>query len=218
VIEYTRPDAGTEVFRDASGRMIEYGTRWGDEGPPEDTYSVLSHPERFAPLHLVADALIAHLAATYDVEVQEDHAFAADLLHDGVTVVRAVRMAPADPDAAPLTFVFTAFPGVIVHAGLLNDLVFPDCGCDACDETWDAESDELERQVFAVVVGGFRERVGWREGAPWVETSFQYADGASTRSGTRADEGRLAQRVGSARDRLAQLTDGWHPWPRRIGA
>ena len=38
---------------------------------PADTYSVDTHPERFAALHTVADALIAHLRNTYDVEVDE---------------------------------------------------------------------------------------------------------------------------------------------------
>lgn len=40
----------------------------GQGSPPEDTYSVDTHPERFAPPHTVAEALIGHLRETYDVE------------------------------------------------------------------------------------------------------------------------------------------------------
>ena len=43
--------------------VIEYGNRWASRGgtPPEDSYSVDEHPERFAPLHTVAAALIDYL-------------------------------------------------------------------------------------------------------------------------------------------------------------
>ncbi len=44
------------------------------------TYSIDSHPEMFAPLHLVADALIEHLAQTYDVQVSRDASHADDFL------------------------------------------------------------------------------------------------------------------------------------------
>ncbi len=215
MVQYERPQVVEKVFRDASGRVIEYGSRWGGGSPPEDTYSVVSHPERFAPLHIVADALISHLRALYDVEVQEDPAFADDLLHERTEHLRAVRLTPADPDAAPLTFVFTAFPGVIVHAGLLHDLVFPECGCDACDETWDTQAQDMEDKVFAVVAGRFQERMGWREGAPWAEHSFEYGERGRSGGGRRA--WRLPA-VRSAEGRLRQLKHGWRPWPARTGA
>ena len=54
---YVRPLIEAPVFRDADGAVINYGSRWHGS-PPEDTYSVDTHPERFAPLHVVADALI----------------------------------------------------------------------------------------------------------------------------------------------------------------
>lgn len=118
---YVRPLIEAPVFRDADGAVINYGSRWHGS-PPEDTYSVDTHPERFAPLHVVADALIAHLRETYDVEVDEGVEVAADLLrpafHD---VVCAVRIRPNDPKCASLTLVFTAYPGIYMHAGLLHD-------------------------------------------------------------------------------------------------
>ena len=150
---YVRPLIEAPVFRDADGAVINYGSRWHGS-PPEDTYSVDTHPERFAPLHVVADALIAHLRETYDVEVDEGVEVAADLLrpafHD---VVRAVRIRPNDPKCASLTLVFTAYPGIYMHAGLLHDFHYPVCGCDACDSNWEAEADELEQRVFATVSG-----------------------------------------------------------------
>ena len=94
VSSYTRPSIDTPVFRDVGGQVIDYGNRWSGS-PPEDTYSVDTHPERFAPVHTVADALIDHLRDTYDVVVEEGEEMAADLLHPAFhDVVRAVRIRP----------------------------------------------------------------------------------------------------------------------------
>lgn len=77
---YVRPSIDTPVFHDTDGQVVNYGNRWGGP-PPEESYSVDTHPERFAPLHAVADSLIAHLRDTYDVELMESAEAAADLLH-----------------------------------------------------------------------------------------------------------------------------------------
>ncbi|TFV81796.1 hypothetical protein E4V99_12595 [Microbacterium sp. dk485] len=209
---YVRPSIDGPVFRDADGEVIEYGNRWGGS-PPEDTYSVDTHPERFAPLHAVADALIAHLRETYDVEVDEGVETAADLLHPAYhDVVRAVRIRPNDPAAASLTLVFTAYPGIYMHAGLLNDFHYPVCGCDACDSTWEGEADDLERQVLAVVTGHYRESIkgGIR---PLVAHSFTYPDG-SGRSGESRAQDLPAARVKAARPILRNAPGGWAAWPR----
>lgn len=68
---YVRPVIDAGVFEDEQGRVIDYGNRWGDDGPPEDTYSVDPHPQRFAPIHTIGEALIAHLSETYDVSVTD---------------------------------------------------------------------------------------------------------------------------------------------------
>lgn len=69
---YVRPPILRQVFHDADGVPFEYGRRWDHlDGPPEDTYSVDSHPERFAPLADVAGALVRHLAVTYAVTVED---------------------------------------------------------------------------------------------------------------------------------------------------
>ena len=113
---YRRPDIHLQEFVDASGSTINYGERWGTDSPPEDSYSVTSNLERFAPLHAVADAMISHLEATYDVVVTSDPAFAKGRGRDRDDVIRAVRVSPNASDASPLTFVFTSFPSVIVQA------------------------------------------------------------------------------------------------------
>jgi len=212
VSSYNRPSIDTPVFRDADGQVIDYGNRWSGS-PPENTYSVDTHPERFAPIHAVADALIAHLGDTYDVHIDEGEEMAADLRHPAYhDVVRAVRIRPNDPACASLTLVFTAYPGIYMHAGLLNDFHYPVCGCDACDSTWQTEADELERHVLAVVAGHYREIVERRESDPWVGYAFTYPDGAS--SGGSREQGMSIERFTAAESVLRQVSDGWSEWPR----
>lgn len=208
---YVRPSIDVPVFCDVDGQVIEYGSRWNG-APPEDTYSVDTHPERFAPLHLIADTLITHLRDTYDVEVTESVEVAADLIHPAYhDVVRAVRIQPNDQTCASLTLVLTAYPGVYMHAGLLHDFHYPVCGCDACDSTWEGEADDLERQVLAVVTGNYRESIE-RGRHPWVDYVFTHPDGAS--SGRSRAQDLLADRLKVARSVLGDLSDGWAAWPR----
>ncbi len=213
---YVRPAVSPRVFRDAAGEVIEYGERWAGHSPPDDSYSVTSNLDRFAPLHAVADALIRYLVAAYDVEVTEDPAFAADLIHERHDVIRAVRLAPNKQDAATLTFVFTSFPSVIIHAGMLHDFLYPICGCDACDETWESQADEMEWQIPAVVAGRFREYV--RSGK-WVGMSLQAADGSGGIRGeslaTDLPSKLSTESLVAAGARLAGLPGTWSPWPTR---
>ncbi|MBH0109982.1 hypothetical protein I6E81_07365 [Salinibacterium sp. NG22] len=213
--DYQRPSIDAPVFLDGEGRAITYGNRW-TAGPPDDTYSVETHPERFAPLHTVADALIDHLCGTFDVVVEDSKEVAADLMHPPFNdVVRAVRIRSNDPSCATLTFVLTAYPAVYLHAGLLNDFQYPVCGCDACDSTWDAESDDLERQVLAFVTGHYREGVERRLHGPWIRYSFTYADGGEA-SGGGLPNGFPAERIRAAKPTLRNLPEGWTAWPRAL--
>lgn len=210
---YERPAIDAPVFCDSAGVEIDYGNRWGRDGPPSGTYSVTSHMERFAPLHQVADALIAHLVATFDVVVEESTKYAADLLYERDDATRAVRLTPASAVAARMTFVFTSFPSVIVHAGVLQDLLFPDCGCDACDDSWEAQAEELEWQVQAVAAGGLRERMTRR---PWAryEMGLRGPDAFIGSSGARLSQ-YPADRARPAREVLKSVRHGWAPWPIR---
>jgi hypothetical protein len=211
---YRRPSAPPREFRDAVGRVIDYGSQWGEAGPPDDAYSVDSHPERFAPLHDVADAIITDLVRVHDVTVEDDPGTASDLLHPFPDVVRAVRLTPALPDSSPLTFVFTGYPGVALHAGLVTDFHYPVCGCDACDETWPSVADEVEWQAFAVARGRFHET--WQGGrSPRVGFALHAADGSRGMSGDSvATELPAALRV-TAEERLGGRSILWQPWPRR---
>ncbi len=207
---YQRPSIDSPVVHDTHGRVIDYGSRWSGL-PPEEMYSVDTHPERFAPLHTVADALITHLCATYDVQLTEGEEIALDMLRPAPEFVRAVRIRPKDPACAALTFVFTAYPGVLLHAGLLHDFFYPLCGCDACDDVWTTEADDLEQQVLAVVTGHYRESI---DDGLAVEYAFTFPDGS--RSGRSDVQDFPADRLEAAMPVLQRLTDGWAPWPPAV--
>lgn len=209
---YVRPTLPTLEFRNSDGNVIPYGRRWAVR-PPDDSYSVVSHPERYALLHTVADALIEHLAQEFDVELSDDSTLASDLINPQTGVVRAVRLAPSDPNAAPLTLVFTGFPGVIVHAGVLHDFAFPSCGCDACDEPLDSLVEQFEQTVLGVASGGYGE--AYPAGMPGrAAFSMSYPDGSGSSSG----EGEIGdipnERLEDAETRLRANNGPWHPWPR----
>lgn len=209
----TRPVIAARIFHDTDGRAIDYGHRW-TASPPEDSYSVTAHPERYQPLHAIADALVTHLSETYDVTIEEQVDVAADLVWAHLDVIRAVRVRPSNPRSASLTFALTGYPGVSVHAGLLHDFFYPVCGCDACDTTWEGEADDLERLVFAVVNGGYRESIT-DERDPWVEHSLTHADGSS--SGQSRAEDLPPERLAAARPVLRALPAGWQAWPPAAG-
>lgn len=211
-----RPPIPEQVFRDAHGTVIDYGRRWGWDSPPDDTYSVTSNLERYAPLHAVAEALIAWLVETYDATAAEDPARVADALAHKIEARRAVTVTPADDRAAPITLVFTSFPGLIMHAGVLYDDRMPHCGCDACDEGVLDLAEELEHKVFAVVTGGFSELISGRVKVT-IAHSLQLPD-----VGGWGGEGRTAEDIDpetlhAARQRLKDVGQ-WRAWPERGGS
>ncbi|MGO4807835.1 DUF6226 family protein [Arthrobacter sp. 2MCAF15] len=210
---YVRPDLPAAIYYSPDGEPIPYGRQWGDEGPDPDSYSVDSHPERFAGLHVVARALIDHLAAAYDVEVHEDPVQARDILIDVRDVLHAVRVTPRRSGAAPLTFVLTGYPGVVVHAGVLHDFPFPVCGCDACDETAETTAERMEMLVLTVAAGGYAERypVGRRRWSEYALTAF---DGSGSESGS-GEPPVAATRLHEAEIRLRDVAGPWRPWPLR---
>ncbi|WP_084100089.1 DUF6226 family protein [Demequina sp. NBRC 110051] len=184
---YTRPAIDAGEYRDDAGTVIPYGRRWEgapyDGFPPEWAYSICPHPERFAPLTTVTEAIVAFLASTYDVKVATfdvvDPAEPEEALPEAVRRhlreraawaklwVRVTVLTPTRPGAAALAFLFTesedGFPGGAVFAGESLDHRTAGCGCDACDDSIEALADDLEECVFAVVEGHAFERV--RDGA-----------------------------------------------------
>lgn len=202
--EYTRPVVVARQFQDESGAVIGYGKRW-DGSPPENAYSRVSNPERFAPLQTVADALIEHLQLGYLTGV-------AALENSSPDTTKLIVVTPERPDAAPLVFRFTNFPGVEVRAGVRYREAFPFCGCDACDETWGGAADEMERLVFAVSDGRFSERIVFpnRDSATVehrIEGPGQHVR-AGIQHGVQPDPA-----LGEDAARLDRLPNGrWQPW------
>jgi hypothetical protein len=208
--EYTRPTIKAREFRDESGAVIPYGTRWAGS-PPDDSYSPVNNPERFAPLQTMADALIEHLRAAYRAEI-------AALPRSPTTSATAklIAVTPEQADAAPLVFRFTDFPGVEIRAGVRYNAAFPACGCDACDERWEDAVDAMERLVFAVADGRFSERIVLlprSAGKAVVEHRIETLGGAVQSGVAHGVQPDSALRNDAARlDRLPGAR--WQPWTR----
>lgn len=239
---YTRPHIEAIEFRDDDGNIINYGKRWESLGgtPPEDSYSVVEHPERFAPLHIVAAALLDHLVSSYEVDVEEGSHVTAELLNAPTAeeTVRAVRLTPRGDSCAPLVLVLTDYPALRLHAGALFSTFYPSCGCKACDERWEDVADELEWQTLAIAGGGFTEEVSEPRRARWsydrgrglvkgmgqtVSYRLRALDGEHEQSGESRAEEVPPTLLKTARTRLdAVATAGpggsWLPWPTRRSA
>jgi Family of unknown function (DUF6226) len=185
--------------------------RWGSEGLPPEAYSRVTDPERFRPLHNVALRLLEQLDAAFNVERFEGYGLDREL-EVGDLARPSVRLVPRDPKAAPLIIAFTTFPGLKVRAGRWLTDAFPQCGCDACDETANDEAVRLAALVDALTAGRFREGVslplagdGWQESEYWLPSRQR----RSSRS--RVDRARAREMLaGSARSAIE-----WGPWPRR---
>ena len=211
---YVRPHLPATTYYNRDGEPIPYGRQWGEGGPDPESYSVDSHPERFAGLHVVVRALIDHLTAVHDVDVQEDPVHAGELLREREDVLDAVKVTPRGSGSAALTFVLTGYPGVMVHAGALHDFPFPVCGCDACDETVETTADRLELLVLSVAAGGYSERypVGRKRWSEYALTAF---DGSGSEGGQGEPPPASAVRLHDAEIRLRDVAGGWSPWPLR---
>lgn len=215
MVTYRRPELTQQEFLAPDGTPITYGQRWPMQSPPEDTYSVTTHPQRFAPLHTAADALLDYLTESFDVTVTEDVRPENRPDHDagrGPTYTRDLRLRPASTDATDLYLGWTDFPGIELHTGVLGCVArFPACGCDACDEDLKRLVEDLEMWVFAVVEGRFREQLRGR----WANASITSADGSASRgTGSHMPMDRQQQR--RAKQRLASLpAQQWQPWPQR---
>lgn len=241
MVSYERPKLPVTTFSDASGAIIEYGRRWRDRPgnhAPVDTYSVVTHPERFAPLHAVADALVAYLTAGYDAATRDGLEFIPASMVARDNIIRALLVQPASADAAPLTFIYTNFPGIRLHAGLLHDFPYPDCGCDACDETAEDTASGLEELVIAVAEGRYQESYdgGDHQATPtgrwtaippseraivstapsrphpgtWARFAITGRDGGARQSG-----GGPADRSRLPRHGVDHVDYHWQPWPQR---
>lgn len=221
---YVRPPITPPVCLDDQGRVIDFGRRWGMDGPPVEAYSVVHHPERFAPLVEVAQAMVEHLARTYDVTVEDitdldgerEPKWRPDPAETDERPVtrRAVAITPQRGDAARLIVVWSSFPGVELWAGAFFREAFPDCGCDACDEEWSVCADQLEQTALAVALGSFSEKIKGRR----LETRLRRPGSSSGGTSRLKDQSYSAARIARARRLLAARPTDWQPWPRRPAA
>lgn len=207
---YERPALPMGVYVDEGGAPVEYGHRWGVNGPPEEAYSRTTNLDRFAGLHTVAHALIDWLRSTFDVEVETGPQVVADLLLPPDDPIHSVRLTPRSTESAPLTFVLTSFPGVYLHAGVLHDFHFPVCGCDACDDDVRSLAEELEWTVRMVVTGHYGESVN-PQASGWLGYRLE-EPGARTNSGQSRTDELPVERLEGARH-LVPAEGPWQPWP-----
>jgi hypothetical protein len=205
---YVRMAVPLTEYLDQSGEVIRYGSRWPAAGPLDDSYSRVSNPQRFLPLQAVARQLIAYLAREYEVEVATDPSFVSDFTNPS-GVGEVVRLIPASPLAARLTFGFTSLPGMFIAAGAFHQCAFPACGCDACDEDTDAQLDQLEETVFAVVGGGYRE---WATGTG-VGFDLRSVSGSSSGEGSAREID--PERLTAGLSTLPRAGANWLPWSKR---
>lgn len=235
---YSRPEIDAPVLLDAAGAPIPYGERWSD-GPPEESYSRISHPERFAPLAQVARALADHLRPRVDLEVSEetgpvpaapgvslrDLAALGMPVEDEEAEAHLVRLRLRSPGAVPLTFAIATgpVPGVTVLAGATVARPFPSCACDACDETGESADEDLEDTVFALVESGLTESVeeerprGLRRlrAVARREPEYTVFSRWGTDMGEESSSGLWpfgAESARAAQARLAEVGGHWDPW------
>jgi len=171
---YRRPAITIEPIAGVAGELIPYGSRyWGEDAdgneiePPAEAYSACAHPERFEPVALVGRALVDYLVAAHAVDRT-----------DSVKGGRAeIRLAPRYGGGTALTFTFGGgnLPGAVrVRAGWRFLGMWPDCGCDACDDDVEDLIDELEGAVLTIVEGGMSE---WRTGPDPSSHLYEDDDG-----------------------------------------
>jgi hypothetical protein len=179
--------------------------RWGPAGPPDEAYSRVTDAERFRPLHEAALRQVAWIEREFFV-TRED-GFGLLPPPPGMTLARpSIRLAPALPAAASILLVFTTFPGILLRFGHCATETFPACGCDACDETAEEETERLREVIGCVVAGRFQERLGWR--------------GADDRWEVWSERGRSGRGgIGTCAESLPRRlrrTTSWKPWPRAV--
>jgi hypothetical protein len=167
---------------------------WGPEGPPEEAYSRVTDPERFAPLHPFALRLIDQLVRDYKVQPSERPQPSFELGAKQAVARPTVVLTPDDRAAAPIEIVFTDFPGLTVRLGRDYREHYPQCGCDACDETAKEQAEEFDWHARQVVAGRFIE-------ASRDEAEFWDPSGRRSRRGDAA--------------RLESAGVHWKPWSEK---
>lgn len=142
-----------------SGGWFGYAPSPEAGDPPDEAYSRVTNPERFRALHEAALRLIERLVADFDVEVEEGYDLPFPRIDKFELDLPSVRLTPIDSDCAPIFVAFTDFPGIVIRLGKWKEEIFPNCGCDACDEDADEEIEGMIEIFESVTGGGFLEAV-----------------------------------------------------------
>lgn len=124
--------------------------------PDHEAYGRVTNPERYQIVVDAAHDRVEDLVEAYQVESEagEPEVDFADWTGDSESVV---RLQPVR--GAPLGFMFTAFPGVVVRVGEWGVRAFPACGCDACDEPPIEVVERLNDFVDAAIEGTYEEEL-----------------------------------------------------------
>ena len=184
---------------------------WGREGPPDEAYSRVTEPERFAPLHGWALEAVARLQREYEVTLGQDGVTDADLERSPLARP-LMKLTPIQDSSAPIIIAFTGFPGLAVQAGCWLTEWFPSCGCDACDEMAEDAFEGFTELLNDVVAGRFRESL-------YLDST---GDAWSTMELWGSDHRRGSGESQVSRYEAARILDGrraiaveWTPWQPR---
>jgi hypothetical protein len=236
---YHRPELPSGVYIDDTGHQFEYGHRYNGGGlpmAPEEAYSVVSHPNRFAPLWQVADDLVAALERDFDVSVGDVPSVTLRVIANDVIreewVARAVCLTPNCEDSSPLVIIWQAPPAeaqdlyvnhvVRLLAGAMWKAIYPDCGCDACDDDLPSVATVMERDVTAIVTGNLTEHIDH----PLTElqlaavAQFEAAGSYGIENEDGSAEWSSSERIQvwaptQARKLMPNQKKTWKPWPLR---
>jgi hypothetical protein len=182
------------VFRAVHAGAVE------TEQPGHEAYGRVTNPERYQIVVDSARDRIAVLVKAYQVESEAGapEVDFPDLAGDSAPVV---RLQPAD--GAPIAFMFTDFPGVVVKVGEWGVRAFPACGCDACDEPPIEVAERLKDFVDAAIEGSYEEQLTKQT------LTYRYP----SRRGALASEARLER--GEWKQFGTPSTHSWSGWPTR---
>jgi hypothetical protein len=155
--------------------------------------------------------LLDRLELEFDAERAEGYGLDPEL-EQGFKLARpSVSLVPRDAGAAPIVVAFSAFPGILVRFGRWCTAAFPTCGCDACDEAAESETERLESMIDNLTAGRFREAILIpAEGTAWQESEF-WSDRRRGAQKSQLDPVRARELVASGGRSLYE----WGPWRRR---
>jgi len=237
---YRRSALQSITYRDADGESFKYGKQYWTENfepPPDNAYSHVSHPERFDPLCAVAEELFQALVKDYratievvDLDSDPDYANIVERFGDRYFSYCAILLHPREaPDAAPIMIVWERYHGskpdiprtlIRLYAGALFRSNYPNCGCDACDESLEDISANLEQTISELLTGGLRERLAKNPDQDGGGSCSQVPDPVNWASFSLgwSSESSCSMRPWSQRNaaRLIALENGiWKPWVKR---